>query len=186
MNPDLLERAQANTAKILANVSADQLDAPTPCASWAVRDVVNHVVAGAHWFAITTETGNAPELPDTDYTADAVASYTDGSAKALAAFRAPGALEKPVKLPFGEFPGIAFLGLALIDTFTHGWDLAKATGQDTDIDPELAEQVLALAQASIPDQFRGPDKAAPFGPQASDSDALSSADKVAAFLGRTV
>ena len=26
----------------------------------------------------------------------------------------------------------ALLGLAVTDTFTHAWDLAKATGQDTD------------------------------------------------------
>ena len=30
-----------------------------------------------------------------------------------------------------------------MDTFQHGWDLAKATGQDTDLDPELAAGLLA-------------------------------------------
>jgi uncharacterized protein (TIGR03086 family) len=91
-----------------------------------------------------------------------------------------------ITLPFGVLPGAAFMGLATTDTFTHGWDLAKATGQDIDLDPELAGQLLAGAKATIPDAVRGADGAAPFGPAMPCDDSAPSASQLAAFLGRTV
>ena len=71
-----------------------------------------------------------------------------------------------VKMPFGEMPGRAVLGLAMTDNFTHGWDLAQATGQSTDLAPELAAQLLESSRQMIQPAFRGEDGAAPFGPRA--------------------
>lgn len=190
MSTETLERAFASTRDVLSNVTADQLDDSTPCVSWDVRRLINHIVGGAHWFAMSTNDGASPEndtTEDTDYAGgDFVASFDDGVKAAVAAFGAPGALEKSIKLPFGEFPGAAFMGLATTDTFQHGWDLAKATGQDTDLDPELAEQILAGAKATIPDAFRGPDGQAPFGPQVDADGSAPPATQLAAFLGRAV
>jgi uncharacterized protein (TIGR03086 family) len=114
-----------------------------------------------------------------------MAAFADGSKQAIAAFSAPGAMEKPLRLPFGEMPGAAFVMMAANDQFQHGWDLAKATGQATDLDPELAGQLLGFVQAAIPDAFRGPDRKAPFGPAVSVPEAASAVDQLAGFLGRT-
>ena len=89
-------------------------------------------------------------------------------------------------MPFGEMPAGAVMGLAMNDTFTHGWDLAKATGQSTDIAPQLAAQILEQARASIHDAFRGEDGAAPFGVEQDCPEGASAADQLAAFLGRDV
>ena len=184
MAAENLARAFASTRNVLANVKADQLDDDTPCKSWKVRDLVNHIVGGAHWFGMSTEAGEAGATPDRDWTeGDMLASFDEGAARSVAAFDAPGAQEKIVKLPFGDFPGVAFMGLATTDTFQHGWDLAKATGQSTDLDPELATQILAGAQQSIPDQLRG-DEPMPFGPKVDAPAGATNADKLAAFLGR--
>jgi uncharacterized protein (TIGR03086 family) len=179
-----LSRAFASTRTVLSNVKTDQLDDPTPCKSWSVRDLINHIVGGAHWFGASTEAGEGGPQSDRDWTeGDMVASFDEGVAGAVAAFGAPGAQEKIVKLPFGEFPGSAFMGLATSDTFTHGWDLAKATGQSTDLDPELAEQLLEGAGRLVPDQFRG-DEPMPFGPKVEPPAGATSADRLAAFFGR--
>ena len=69
-------------------------------------------------------------------------------------------------------------------TFTHGWDLAKATGQSTDLDPALAEQILEVAAMIVPDQFRGPEPM-PFGPAVEPPAGAPVADRLAAFFGRT-
>jgi uncharacterized protein (TIGR03086 family) len=184
MVTDNLARAFASTRTVLANVKADQLDDPTPCASWKVRDLLNHIIGGAHWFGASTEAGESADLPEKDWTdGDMVASFDEGAGRAVAAFDAPGAQEKIVKLPFGEFPGSAYMGLATTDTFTHGWDLAKATGQSTDLDPELAEQLLQAAVALVPDQFRG-DEPLPFGPKVEPPAGATTADRLAALLGR--
>jgi uncharacterized protein (TIGR03086 family) len=186
MSTQPFERAIATAKGVLANVKTDQLDDPTPCTSWKVRDLINHVVGGSYFFASATEAGESPTTDESpDFAGgDFVASYHEGTTKAVAAFSAPGALEKTLKLPFGEFSGAAFMGIATTDTFTHAWDLAKATGQSTDLDPELAEQLLAQATVSIPDTFRGAEPM-PFGPEQQAPPGATAADRLAAFLGRS-
>jgi uncharacterized protein (TIGR03086 family) len=182
------EQAASVTKALLANVKADQLDDPTPCASWQVRDLVNHLVGGSYFFAAAAKGesfGDGGDAPPDFASGDFRAAYDEGSAQAIAAFSEPGAMERTVKVPFGEFPGAAWLGLASTDTFAHAWDLAKATGQDTDLAPELAEQLLAGARQSIPDDIRG-DEPMPFAPEKDCPDGASAADRLAAFLGRTV
>jgi uncharacterized protein (TIGR03083 family) len=41
---DGLARASAVVGNLIDRMSADQWTAPTPCAEWSVRDVVNHLV----------------------------------------------------------------------------------------------------------------------------------------------
>jgi len=184
MAAENLARAFASTRSVLSNVKADQMDDATPCKSWKVRDVVNHIVGGAQWFGTSTETGDGSGFQDSDFASgDFVATFDEAAARAVAAFDAPGAQEKIIKLPFGEFPGAAFMGLATSDTFTHGWDLAKATGQSTDLDPELAAQILETAPMLVPDQFRG-DEPMPFCPKVEAPAGATNADKLAAFFGR--
>ncbi len=188
MSTEGLAAAFAGTRKIMENVRPDQLDGPTPCASWDARRLINHIVGGSHWFAMCTNAGAAPEVDDTEDTdftnGDMLAAYDDGIEASLAAFGAPGALEKPVKLPFGEFPGAAFMTLATMDHFIHGWDLAKATGQSAGFDSAMAEQLLAQAQMMVPDQFRGSDGQAPFGPKVDVADSAPAVDRLVGFLGR--
>ncbi len=191
MATDTLAKAFATTRGILANVTAADYERPTPCGSWNVRALVNHIAEGANWFALCVDAGVAPD-PDpihgVDYAGgDLLAAYDQGVAASLAAFGAPGAQERMVKLPAAELPVAAFMSLATNDMFAHGWDLATATGQPTDLDPELATQLLEIAKGFIPDEFRGPDgSGAPFGPVMDVPAAASPADKLAAFLGRQV
>lgn len=181
-----LQQAIAVSQSVLANVTPDQLDLPTPCASWKVSDLINHMV-GAHHFFAAGLAGQPPSPPTADFAAgDFVAAFNDAAAADLAAFSADGVMEKMYKLPFGEMPGAAFAGLAASDTFTHAWDLAKATGQSTDLAPELAEALLAAARMSIPEAFRGPEGKAPFGSVTEAPTGATNADQLAAFLGRAV
>ncbi len=186
MGADMLAQAFASTAGVLAGVEAQQLDGSTPCASWRVRELVNHVVGGTTFAAVTAETGQAPTRgEDTDFCAgDFVTEFNRGAARAVKAFEAEGVMDKILKLPFAELPGAVFVNIATIDTFTHGWDLAKATGQPSDLDPELATQLLAFAQAFLSDGLRGEDGQAPFGPQVEAPAGAGPADQLAAFLGR--
>jgi uncharacterized protein (TIGR03086 family) len=159
---------------------------PTPCRSWTVHDLVNHIVGGPDFFAATAESGVAPGRGQSpDFAAgDFRAVFDEGAKRAVAAFRADGVMDKPMTLPFAKLPGSVFVFIAAIDSFTHGWDLAKATGQDTDLDPPLARQLLKVARASLPDSLRGPDRKAPFGPRVDLADPGSAADDLAAFMGR--
>ena len=187
MSTEALERASASTRGILANVTPEQLSAPTPCQSWQVRDLINHLIGVSYFAAEAVNTGTATSPPETDFcSGDMLAAYNDASSQAVAAFGTAGAQEKMITLPFATLPGAAFMSIASTDAFVHGWDLAKATGQSTDIDPELAGQLLDGARMFVQPAFRGEDGKAPFGPEQQPPPDASSADQLAAFLGRRV
>jgi uncharacterized protein (TIGR03086 family) len=180
-----LSRALQGTLTVLTKIQPGQLDAPTPCASWDVRALINHVTGSARWWAGTIS--GAADPAAADYAAgDYAAAYQESIQIALAAFGADGVLDRTVRLPFGELPGAVVLGMAATEQFTHGWDLARATGQPTDLDPDLAAELLGQARLAITDAYRGPDGEALFGPVRQAPAGASPADQLAAFLGRAV
>ncbi len=170
----------------LAAVSADQMQASTPCASWDVAGLINHIV-GAQSFFTAGLLGQAPSTEEVDYAAgDYMAAFDQAAAQTMEAFNSEGAMEKMCELPFGTMPGAALMGMAMTDTFQHSWDLAKATGQSTDLAPQLASAILQQSQGFIQEGFRGEDGQAPFGAEQQCADGSCSADQLAAFLGREV
>jgi len=185
MATEPLEQAIASTRKVLTGVSKDQLSDATPCAQWKVSDLINHIVGGQFFFEAGAK-GESPAAGEADFsTADFVAAFDDASRRCVAAFNADGVMEKMLTLPFGTVPGSAFVGIAATDTFTHGWDLAKATGQSTDLAPGLAAQLLVGARMAIQPAFRNAE-GNPFGAEQPAPAGASNADQLAAFLGRKV
>jgi uncharacterized protein (TIGR03086 family) len=192
VSAELLRQAFDSTASVLANVGPEQMGMSTPCESWTVRELVNHIVGGTTYFAVTAETGEAPQdladastgggFADRDYNAE----FAAGAARAVAAFAVEGIGDKTLKLPFGDLPASIFVYIAATDTFTHGWDLARATGQSTDLAPELARQLHETVSSFLSDSFRGPDGQAPFGPKVHVPESAPAADRFAGFMGRRV
>jgi uncharacterized protein (TIGR03086 family) len=180
-----LHQALQNTLAVLTRVRPEDLDGPTPCASWDVRALVNHFVGTARWWAATIAGDDG--VDDADYAAgDFVAAYEESIRIAVAAFGADGALDTTIRLPFGEFPGPVLLSLATMEQFTHGWDLARAIGRSADLDSGLAAGMLGQARLAISDAYRGPDGQALFGPAREAPAGAGPADQLAAFLGRVV
>ena len=180
-----LDQAVATARAVLANITPEQLDAPSPCASWKVADVINHVIGGQHFFATIMRgeqmQGDAPNFAAGDY----LAAFDTATSACRNAFLADGAMERMIALPFGTMPGAAVVGIVATDTLTHAWDIAKATGQSTNLAPDLAEGLLQGVRGAIQDSFRGDDGTAPFGPERTPADGATNADRLAAFLGRT-
>jgi uncharacterized protein (TIGR03086 family) len=172
------QRAQDVFAAVLANVTPDQLRTPSPCTEWDAKAVIDHVIGGNQW--VESLVGRQPSALPSDLSAAHAAS----AVAAQAVFAAPDGLTRSFELPFATMPGAAFIGLRTSDVFTHAWDLAQATGQPTDLDPELAAEALDAAQARLSPAFRGPGR--PFGEQQPCPDGGSKADELAAFLGRVV
>ena len=178
---DLLEahqRAQDAFAPVLVNVDDRQLDDPTPCREWDVQALIGHVIGGNGW--VRTRAGLEPlPLPE-----DRVRAHAESAAGAQAVFVAPDGLTRMFELPIGTIPGVAFIGIRTVDVLTHAWDLARATGQPTDLDDELATEALEVSKQRIAPSFRGPGR--PFGAEEPCPEGGTSADQLAAFLGRVV
>lgn len=176
------------TTDVVDRIEPDQLDDPSPCEGWTVRDVLNHITAGAEMFALCVREGSVPdatlgELMTTDRLGDDYrASFQRAAAAANDAFAVPGVMDRIVKLPFGEMPAAMAIDLAIFDVTTHAWDLAKATGQSTDLDADVADAAYRRAQLMLGDEWRSAGMfagAVEVGPEA------CAADRLAAFAGRT-
>jgi uncharacterized protein (TIGR03086 family) len=90
--------------------------------------------------------------------------------------------DRIVATPFGEGPVTALVEMRTTEMLVHGWDLAKATGQSTDLDPELADsriESFRMMRASRRGQGMFNDE------QPAPADATA-ADRLAAAAGRVV
>ena len=148
--PKVHRQALSSTRRILAGVRTDQWAAPTPCPEWDVRALTNHIVAG-NWWAAELAGGrtiaDVGDRLDGDVLGDnAVDEYDLSAAAAMAAFERPGAMETPCAVSYGPVPGAVYCGHRIIDVLIHGWDLARATGQSADLDPELVDASLEIVR----------------------------------------
>jgi uncharacterized protein (TIGR03086 family) len=146
--PQIHEQALRATGTVVAGVADRQLDLPTPCGGWSVRELLNHIVSGNYWAAELSAGKSIDEVGDRldgdTLGDDPAAAYQESAALAIAAFNAPGAMDAACAVSYGPVPGSVYCGHRVLDVVIHGWDLAKATGQDTTLDPELVDAVTAI------------------------------------------
>ena len=140
---ELHRRASHWFGTLVHQIGIDQWHLPTPCADWDVRALVNHVTGEALWtpplMARQTIEDVGDRFDGDVLGADPTAAYDESAGAASEAFHAPGAMEAPCAVSYGPVPGEVYLGHRFVDVVVHGWDVAKATGQDTTLDPELVE-----------------------------------------------
>jgi uncharacterized protein (TIGR03086 family) len=148
--PDLHDRALQATRRYVAGVGGDQWNGSSPCDDWDVRELVNHIVSGNFWAGELARGKTIEEVGDRldgdVLGADPVAAYEESGRAASDAFHAPGAMQAPCAVSYGPVPGEVYAGHRLLDVLVHGWDVAKATGQDTKLDPELVEACWAVVE----------------------------------------
>ena len=159
MNPAEMHRRTVDwwNARLEA-VGAEQWDAPTPCADWDVRELVNHVTGEDLWTVPLLDGSTIEDVGDRfdgDVLGDAPVAAARSAADA--AVTAVGGLlpqRDTVHLSYGDERADEYVWQLAADHLIHGWDLAVAIGADTRIDPEL---VAALAEwfASREEMYRG-------------------------------
>ncbi len=176
-----LDQTFAHAAVVAAGVRPEQLDDATPCTEWDVRalamhtlGVVENIGRGVRGEALMPSPLGMP------LEADLGAQYRRVMASTLAAWRAAD-LTATVDIGAGPMPGGAAAGINLLDTATHSWDLARATGQDPALPAALAEQVLAAAQGIVSPDIRG---FAGFDPEVEVGPDADATARLVAFLGR--
>jgi uncharacterized protein (TIGR03086 family) len=143
---DALDRATAGFRELLATVSDDDWDRPTPNPGWSVRDLVSHVVGGNRRYLVLLSgapTAEVEKLRGGDHLGnDPLAAFDQTSAEVAAAFRDPAALERTVHHRKGDRTGDDLLTMRILEHSLHGWDLATAIGGDTSIDPGVVAVLL--------------------------------------------
>ncbi|KPC62270.1 TIGR03086 family metal-binding protein [Streptomyces chattanoogensis] len=181
--------AQAQLVGRLAeHTTEEQLDAPTPCEEYAVRHLLGHLVGltGAFRDVARKHLGPATSTPPGDAVPDVTAGWREDLARNLdemaAAWREPDAWTGETQAGGVTLPGAVAGRIALNELVLHGWDLARATGQDYAPDPAGLGVSYALLTSWTEESggAPGPAFAAP-APVAADAPLL---DRVVALSGR--
>jgi len=175
-----LSEAFDHTEGVLRGVRPEHLDQPTPCPEWDVQTLVSHF-GGVVVNMGRGAGGEALLAPDEAFPVgeDLAARFRTEADRTLAAWRARG-LEGEVDVGAGPMPASIAIGVNLVDTSTHTWDVAKATGQPADLPDDVATTALELAQGFVP-QLREVVGIAPPVPVGDDA---SPTDRLVAFMGR--
>lgn len=151
MTMDLHEEmaaAAAEDARVVTAAADRPLATPTPCTDWDLRTLLNHTIL---WTAYSAERRARDEpLPDgltgTDFVAGPgyAQAYAAQLDKAVAAWSDAGAWTRELNVMGNPTPSADVGALLLAEMVLHGWDVARATGQDFHCDGPV---VAAAAQA---------------------------------------
>lgn len=128
-------------------VGIDQWDNATPCSTWSVRDLVNHVVGEELWAVPLLRGATIADVGDRfdgDLLGDdPIAAAREASTAVLACCEEALPSNPTVHLSFGDEKASEYAMQLTADHLVHAWDLAKGTGQDPRLDPDLVAEVAA-------------------------------------------
>jgi len=178
-----IERSANATAAVARGVRPEQFENATPCNDWTVEGLMNHLIGTMEYFA-ARGAGQAAGLPQsaprTSYE-DTVKHLETAAGATAEAWGRPGALEQTIDTGASKMPAAAMAPMVASEILTHGWDLARATGQRMPVDDIDIDQVLAGMRQTLQPEARGKS----FGPETQAPQDAPAIDRLAAFLGRT-
>lgn len=162
----------------VAGVPPERWADPSPCEGWTALDVVRHVVDTEASFLSRVDR-QLDEVPSVDD--DPLAAWTTVRDVVQGALDDPAVAATSYESHFGPTTFEATVDRFYnMDLVIHGWDLARATGQDERIDPEELRRVAVDAEA-LGDSLRMPGVCGPAIEVPADADEQS---RVLGFLGR--
>jgi uncharacterized protein (TIGR03086 family) len=184
-----LAPAARRLADLVGGIPDDLLDAPTPCPAYTVGDLVDHVGGAALAFTGAAEK-DMSEVTATGPSGDASRLGDDWRTRVprdlvrmAEAWRDPTAWTGMTRAGGVELPGEVAGLVALDELVMHGWDIARATGEDYDCDLPSLEAVHGfVAQFSAPGQEAA--RAGLFGPVVDVPDDAPLLDRVVGLAGR--
>jgi uncharacterized protein (TIGR03086 family) len=165
-------RASEWTAEKVSG-AAGELDAPTPDDEWDVRALLNHMIDTQQYFAGTArgeEVSPPSPHPPSLIGVDPADDFERARQEVLDAYSAPGVTEQRG----------GSLGIAFSDVLVHGWDVARATNQDTAMPDGLAQAAYDTLDGRLTDETRG----SAFKPAIAVADDASPQAKLLAYTGR--
>jgi uncharacterized protein (TIGR03086 family) len=138
-------------------VRPDQLDGPTPCDDFDVRDLLGHMVGALRRVGVVGRGLNVldhpavtPGVPDDGWPAVWIATADD--VEAVWADHA--LLGVTVELPWATLTGAEVLASYTGELTLHTWDLAAATGQRVTWDPRVVSLALGSIRRALPAEGR--------------------------------
>ncbi|HET9379501.1 MAG TPA: TIGR03086 family metal-binding protein [Streptomyces sp.] len=175
-------------ARLAEGVTDRRLTDPTPCPDYTVRNLLGHLVDLTVAFrdAARKDVGPTTATPAGASVPDAGPGWREELPKALdelaGAWRDPAAWAGMTRAGGLDLPGAVAAAVAADELVVHGWDLARATGQDYAPDPALLEVSHAFLAAAAEEPGRDGDGI--FGPVVPVPAGAPLLDRTVALSGR--
>lgn len=142
---------------VVAGITDDQLDGPTPCEKYQVSGLMAHVLGLTMAFRLAAEKDAAasanPPTAEPPSSAELPAGWREQVQRQLeelvSAWRQPSAWEGETEAGGVTLPAPVMAQVALQELVVHGWDLAKATGQPFDADRQHLETLFSSLRDSV-------------------------------------
>jgi uncharacterized protein (TIGR03086 family) len=149
--------ALAWVSERMTETKARQLDARTPCEDFDVRRLMGHLLGTAHRGLGTAQRVSTRHIPHviTDVPDAALAATYATLATSIRQAWSQVIAADQLTAPWGLCTALEAARGFTVETVTHGWDLAVATGQPSDAPKGIAERCLVYAASVIPDRLRG-------------------------------
>ncbi len=180
----LMTEAVTETTRVIGHVQPDQLRQQTPCTDWDLRTLLNHTILWTAYSAEQRAYGKsvADDLMNKDFAADPgfAKDYQVQAGRAVAAWSDPNAWEGDRGVMGNATPAQDIAAMLIAEMVLHGWDIAKATGQEYHCGKGLAEAVLETVEANA-EMFRQYQGFAAVVPVPDDADAF---DRALSLSGR--
>jgi uncharacterized protein (TIGR03086 family) len=180
---DLLAVAAARVTARVRAVRDGAWSSPTPDDRWTVRDLLNHLAAEHRWvphLLAGQSLASVGDRYDGDVLGDdPVRAWEQAIAASLSAWAATG-LDASVELSTGPTPAGEYAEQMLLDLVVHGWDLARATRQDEQLDAASVRHVMAYAAPRAASWST----AGIFGPPVQLPEGATEQDRLLALTGR--
>ena len=176
--------AAAEAARVVNGVPEGTLNAPTPCGDWDLRTLLNHTILWTSYSAERRAHGESvdEELMNKDFAADPGfrEDYATQIGLAVKAWSAPEAWTGTRNVMGDATPAADVGAMLLMEMALHGWDVARATGQDYHADDAVAQAALEVVKAQA-EMFRKYEGFAGEVPVGDDAPAL---DRALGLAGR--
>src|ERR1700689_2188409 len=146
-----------NAAVIVSGIDAPDLGRPTPCRTYDVAGLVDHIVEAGHRAAALGRGQAPPPGDDSPHVelSDAAGQLRHAAEDAAQAWDDDSTLSSKFTMPWGEeYTGATLVDMYLAELAAHAWDLARATGQLDGLNPSLALPTLEGARAMIKPEHR--------------------------------
>jgi uncharacterized protein (TIGR03086 family) len=184
-----LRQATGLLATLVEQVDEAQLGQPTPCPNYTVGDLLDHIGGVALAFAAAARKEDGPNASPPP-SGDAARLGSDWRTRIPAdlasladAWVAPESWEGMTKIAGMEMPAGVVGTVGLNEVVTHGWDLARATGQPFRVDDATVDACVEfLGPISQPGMEAARQPA--FGPVVAVEEDVPPADRLIALTGR--
>ncbi|MEU0052429.1 TIGR03086 family metal-binding protein [Streptomyces sp. NPDC006184] len=154
-------------ARLAGSVTDEQMAGATPCPGLAVRNLLGHLLTLSVAFrdAARKDLGPTTDTSPDAHVPDIGPGWREELPRALdelaGAWREPAAWTGDTRAGGVDLPGAVAGAVVADELVVHGWDLARATGQDYTPDPAALDAAHGFLLAAAGDPGRGN---APFGP----------------------